>query len=106
MKTIEPGKKYELSNGESITFLSKGVNGEKMDGTTNEEVLSVLVDRISALQKRQYCHENSMAIQHLEIVTFYLEKRVTLKSRRSERSMMSISESGPLVPSVESAYQS
>ena len=66
MKTLTPGHKYELENfeakdqpGQIIQFIEKTPISEGSkdvrtvnDGTTNEEVLGVLIDRMNWLEKR------------------------------------------------------
>lgn len=45
------------------------------DGTTNEEVMKVLIDRITTLNKRLPCMENKIALYHLSTALDYLELR-------------------------------
>ena len=45
MKVIEPGRSYELAAGNYLIFLKKGGDKINRRGTTNEEVLEVLLDR-------------------------------------------------------------
>ena len=66
MKCLDLGHKYELSNGETLTFI-KRVNGELVwNGLQNEEVLMVILDRLHYLQGMMPCSENMVAISSLE----------------------------------------
>jgi hypothetical protein len=88
MKTITDGHKYELENfenkdqpGQTIQFIEKvkkdgtdeliTVN----DGTTNEEVLQVLINRLNYLNGKFPCRENSIAVTHIETALLWLNKR-------------------------------
>lgn len=83
----EEGHKYELQHfgdvggNESLTFIKKTANtatGELLteyDGTTNEEVLSVLIDRIQYLQAKMPCRENAIVLTKLEESLMWLNKR-------------------------------
>jgi len=62
-----------------LKFYEMRADGTKFDGTTNEEVLRVLIHRISYLndewQKGKFrCRENSIAITKLEEALMWLEK--------------------------------
>lgn len=98
MNVIVPGHKYELhhfepSEGhEALTFIRKELmdldgNGEKKfitveNGTTNEEVLRVLIDRIQSLNQKAPCRENSIVITKLEEALMWLEKRTAERKSR------------------------
>lgn len=89
MRIINPGHVYaveELENkGEQvITFIQKkeaaeGAGEQKLvtvqDGTTNEELLKVLIDRMNFLQAKAPCRENAIVITNLEESLMWLEKR-------------------------------
>ena len=83
MKILTPGHQYELSNVESgsqnIQFVEKidRVNelANFIDGTTNEEVIAMLIDRMRYLQTQLPCFENALTIQCLEVAMIWLEKR-------------------------------
>lgn len=92
MKIITPGHKYELANmdnpqnGQVIQFIEKK-RGEAEsfvtvnDGTTNEEVLEMLVDRLTSLNSKLACRENSIAITHLETALLWLNKRTANRQK-------------------------
>lgn len=92
MKVLTKGHKYELSNFESLAgqvlqFIEKepSSNGDLKtinDGTTNEEVLKMLIDRIQYLQQIVPCRENAIAITNLEQALMWLEKRTSDRKAR------------------------
>jgi hypothetical protein len=96
MKTLMPGHRYELENfedknqpGQIIQFIEKMPVTEGSpelrtvkDGTTNEEVLKVLIDRMNSLQAKFPCRENAIVITHLETGLLWLEKRTADRMAR------------------------
>lgn len=62
MKILDPGHLYQLTGGSTLQFIQR--NGElfTMPGTTNEEVLEVLIDRTERLQEKVPCKENEEAL--------------------------------------------
>lgn len=105
MKVLTEGHLYELENfenkelpGQKIQFIEKKsvtqmrLDGQFMpdggdypenldelvtinDGTTNEEALSVLIDRLNLLNNKFPCKENAEAITHIETALLWLNKR-------------------------------
>src|SRR5258706_12767937 len=96
MKILTPGHRYELENFENKTIpqqhlqfiekvpLNEGNNVLRTinDGTTNEEVLSVLIDRLNFLNEKFSCRENSIAITHIETALLWLNKRTSDRVKR------------------------
>ena len=93
MKSVIEGHYYELENfedftkkGQGLQFIHKEVqNGEFVtvsDGTTNEEVLEVLIDRMAYLQKKFPCKENAIVITNLEESLMWLNKRTADRAKR------------------------
>lgn len=93
MNVITAGHKYLISNFEnegdvqSLQFIEKekAETGELVtvvDGTTNEEVLCVLIDRLQFLNKLQPCRENSIVITKLEESLMWLDKRTADRAAR------------------------
>lgn len=102
MKVITPGHRYELDHFESyglagcpvetLQFIEKmqdPVKGAPVgqlvtvhDGTTNEEVLAVLIDRMQFLQAKFPCRENAAAITKLEEALMWLNKRTADRKAR------------------------
>jgi len=96
MKILTQGHCYELSNfespsekGQEIQFIQKEpteVKGELKtisDGTTNEEVLEMLIDRMQFLQKAFPCRENAIVITNLEESLMWLNKRTADRQKRN-----------------------
>ena len=97
MKVLVPAHRYELANfenkdaaGQVLQFIHKEPIGEGStelttlsDGTTNEEVLEVLIDRISELQKKFPCKENACCITHLQEGLHWLEARTASRLKRN-----------------------
>jgi hypothetical protein len=99
MKVITAGHKYELDHFESyglpgvpvqtLQFIEKVPVTEGStelrtvnDGTTNEEVLRVLVDRLNYLQAKFPCRENALAITKLEEAQHWLAHRTANRKAR------------------------
>lgn len=97
LKILTIGHRYELPNfdkpenpGQIIQFIEKlptPVNtGTELrtvnDGTTNEAVLEVLIDRIQYLNSKFSSRENAIVITHLETALLWLEKRTRDRVKR------------------------
>lgn len=94
MKIIDPGHEYALANmdnGEQVlSFIKKehvvtentGSFKTVKDGTTNEEVLRVMIDRMNFLQAKTPCRENAIVITKLEECLMWLEKRTADRIER------------------------
>jgi len=99
MKVLKEAHLYELdskegTNPQRLQFIEKGIisapdeDSNKSllspvtfqtikDGTTNEEVLRVLIDRLQMLNAKLPCREDSIAITKAEECLMWLEKRTT-----------------------------
>ena len=90
MKILTEGHIYELKDFEgegtqSISFIKKeidptapegsGILKTVTNGTTNEEVFAVLIDRLQFLNTKFPCRENSIVITKLEEALMWLNKR-------------------------------
>ena len=92
MKAITPGHKYSLASFEGgpeqqIQFIEKtrlegGALRTTNDGTTNEEVLAVLIDRLDYLNALHPCRENAIVITKLEEALMWLNKRTADRKAR------------------------
>lgn len=87
MEVVTPGVEYKLHNFKSendyqvIRFTEKtalGYNG----GTTNEEVITMLIDRMYELQKKNFSVENQCIIILLKNIRVLLKKRLVKKIDR------------------------
>lgn len=81
MDTTEIKNVYELANfknpeqKQSITFVKVLEDGTWEDGTTNEEMIRVCIERIQQLNSLFPCRENSIVITKLEESLMWLEHR-------------------------------
>ena len=97
MKIIREGHQYVLDGFENaaegaqyLQFIEKIPSGNKEagyldtvnDGTTNEEVLAVLIDRMNYLQSKFPCRENAIAITNIEQALMWLNKRTEDRKAR------------------------
>jgi len=95
MQVIREGHRYELSNFENnlawqqLQFIEKEPNPDVSgamitvnDGTTNEEVLAMLIDRMRYLQVKFCCRENAIVITKLEEALMWLEMRTNDRKKR------------------------
>jgi hypothetical protein len=97
MKVIvkREGHRYELpcfedqGRNQVIQFIEKEPVSEGStelmtlnDGTTNEDVLEVLINRMKYLQGRFPCRENAIVITKLEESLMWLEKRTSDRKKR------------------------
>lgn len=100
MKVITPGYKYELDHHESfglpgcpvqtLQFIEKKLTGDAdhpslttvNDGTTNEEVLRVLIDRVLFLDAKFPSDENKVVIAKLDAALKALEERTAARKLR------------------------
>jgi hypothetical protein len=97
MQVLTEGHKYVVANfenkatGQTIQFIHKEPKGEGQvqelvtvsDGTTNEEILEVLIDRMNYLQSKFPCRENAIVITKLEESLMWLNKRTTDRVKRN-----------------------
>lgn len=97
MKIITPGHTYELSNfekkdqqGQILQFIHKEPSSSDSnelttvsDGTTNEELIEVLIDRMMFLQNKFPCRENAIVITKLEESLMWLNKRTQDRIKRN-----------------------
>jgi len=100
MNILTHGHKYELANFEDVgpdasvqtlQFIEKvpvadGAPGELAtlhDGTTNEEVLRVLIDRMNYLNAKFPCRENAIVTTHLDTALLWMEKRTADRKARA-----------------------
>jgi hypothetical protein len=97
MQVLTAGHKYVATNfedkasGQTIQFIQKEPKGEGQvqelvtisDGTTNEEILEVLIDRMNYLQAKFPCRENAIVITKLEESLMWLNKRTADRVNRN-----------------------
>lgn len=95
MKVLTPGHLYLAAHFENpeqsqaIQFIHKEKDElDKQlvtvdDGTTNEEVIEVLLDRMAYLQGKFPCRENAIVITKLEEALMWLNKRTADRQKRN-----------------------
>lgn len=60
----------------SLTFQDGPIAQYGINGTTNEEVLEAILERLNALNQPPYaCRENAIAITHIETGLLWLKRR-------------------------------
>lgn len=86
MRVIEPGHVYELEEFSDLSSAKGGIRFYNIDGnamgTTNEEVLTVLIDRMIYLNSKVPCRENSIVITKLEEAYMWLQHRTEDRQAR------------------------
>ncbi|MEY5049431.1 MAG: hypothetical protein RLZZ175_2790 [Bacteroidota bacterium] len=95
MNVLVEGHTYELPNfentnspGQILQFIHKEHqgNGELKtinDGTTTEEVIKVLINRLNSLQAKFPCRENAISITKLDEALLWLNKRTEDRKARN-----------------------
>lgn len=99
MKVLKEGHLYELDmfedinmdlSNQKIQFIEKEpitLGSTQLvtinNGTTNEEVLSMLIDRMNYLQGKFPCRENAIVITKLEESLMWLNKRTSDRQKRN-----------------------
>lgn len=86
---LEPFEnKHIPSEYQQVLFIKKEPTDKEGElrtvhnGTTNEEVLEMLIHRLNGLQNKFSCRENAIAITHCEIALLFLEKRTRDRQKR------------------------
>ena len=79
MKILDRGRRYELTAGNSLVFLQKQRASIVREGTTNEEVLEVLIDRLTEGFQTLPCEESNRALYLLQ------ESLTALRARTARR---------------------
>ncbi len=72
---------YRLADGQTLRFTHRDAVGELAIGTTNEELISVMIHRLREQAKKVPGRENSIAITKLEEAEMWLTRR---SDRRAE----------------------
>jgi hypothetical protein len=69
---------FKSANYQTLKFTEK-VDGEHIPGTTNEEVVDMLVDRFEYLNQRSWSVENELILSLLEVIKKTLRRRLSRK---------------------------
>lgn len=66
-----------------ITFQNGPIKEAGINGNTQEALLAILIDRLEGFQSGQYaCHDNQMALDHLQGARLWLHKRTVDRAAR------------------------
>lgn len=96
MKCLDDCHNYQLKNmmvskaSPTLSFYEMREDGTRINGTTNEDIIKVLIHRLKYLNEKWQngkfkCKENSIAIAKLREALMWLEKRTEdRKSRKVE----------------------
>jgi len=83
MEAEKRGIFYRLFNFKSSTYqtirFTEKVDGEYIPGTTNEEVVDMLVDRFQHLNDRSWSVENELVLSLLQVIKTTLRRRLSRK---------------------------
>ena len=83
MEAIKLGIRYKLFNFKSEEFqeiqFTEKADGKYVSGTTNEEVVDMLIDRFYQLNKKRFSTENQVVILLLKCIRQQLGKRLSRK---------------------------
>lgn len=95
IQILKPGHTYKVGHfvnpeqSSTIQFVDKEPNPENptqldliSDGVTNEDLITVLIDRMNYLQGKFPCRENALAITKLDEALLWLEKRTRDREAR------------------------
>lgn len=89
MKVIDPGRVYELTAGNGLRFLQKEDGRIVREGTTIEEVLEVLIDRVTEAYQTLPCQETIRALylmrEALAALQARTERRIHAKVEGTRR---------------------
>lgn len=83
MKVIDPGHVYELTHldgckTQTLQFINRNP-GKECEGTTNQEVLRALIDRVKFLDSQIRWELNDQIIHHLRMAIALHEARVIIR---------------------------
>lgn len=83
MEAEKKGIFYRLFNFKSSTYqtirFTEKVDGEFVPGTTNEEVVDMLVHRFQYLNDRSWSVENELVLSLLQVIKTTLRRRLSRK---------------------------
>ncbi len=99
MKIVKEGSVFELVNYDGkgiqqVQFTEKLPEGGYSNGTTNEEVINMLIERFYHLQKVRYSPENQHTLFLLKDIRRLLFKRLAKKVQNVKQHNEDITNSG------------
>lgn len=75
MEIKEEGSIYTLTGGQTLHFVKSQDGHLIQDGTTNEEILEVLINRMEHLNSKLRSTENNLTITNLKTALYWLNRR-------------------------------
>lgn len=75
VSVLDAGHTYMVTGGQKIQFIKRTAGVLVSEGTTNEELLQVLINRTRFLNDKFPCRENSIAIQKMEETLMWFNER-------------------------------
>jgi hypothetical protein len=84
MKVIDPGHVYHVNNydgdgSQEITFVKRFRNTDNHEGTINQELLRVLIDRVQFLDAEAPWEGNKDILHHLRMALVLHESRALFR---------------------------
>jgi hypothetical protein len=83
MESEKKGIFYRINNFRSASYqtvrFTEKVDGEYVPGTTNEEVVDMMVDRFEYLNQRSWSVENELILSLLHVIKGALRRRLGRK---------------------------
>lgn len=84
--TVEKGKTVSMIHGYHVTALSfqnGPIRDEGVNGISQEALIAVLLDRLEGFQAGKFqCHDNEVALDHLQSARLWLHKRTMERAAR------------------------
>lgn len=90
VNVTDPGHLYILSNGQQIQFMKRDENNVVTPGITNEELITVLMDRMNWLDEKLPCVENEHIQEALQDALMFMNVRTLIRTQQKVK--------GSLVP--------
>lgn len=98
MKALRAGYRYEVDNYENQNLPKQEIQfyhrERNTDGTTNEELIKVVIDRINFLNSNVPAKENKEAISYFEMGLAALKRRSMNRKRGVEGKLTALDDSG------------
>jgi len=91
MKILKEGHHYKLNSFEKcpnpktfqeLIFVEMIEDGTYKNGTTNEEIINVLINRMEYLNNKFPCEDNEKTIEHLKSALHSLNNRTRLRKEQ------------------------
>ena len=76
----DPAHLYELTGGNRVQFIKRSKGELVVEGTTNEELLQVLIHRTKILDSQFPCHENKQALVKMEEALMWFNERTAKRT--------------------------